>query len=272
MKTQHTPPRGRLYLFCLFILYLAPIVGHAQSLEEIANRGTLRVGLAEFVPWTFTDSDGELAGFEVEVGRKLAMDMGVDIEFSILELDEIVDAVRAGEIDMIAAGLAITPARALRIEFSRPYFQSGATLVSNSRLQPSVSSLEDLDESGNVIVTVSNTYSAQFAEELFENAEILFVASEAEAEQALISDLADGGLTSIVDATLLAGRHPDAIDMPLAAPIRRSIAGFGVQPGNQSLLNFLNAWTYARTMDNWLTDRINYWFTGDDPLAASSAR
>ena len=54
----------------------------AQGLiEEIAQRGQLRVGLSTFVPWAMRDKAGELIGFEVDVARKLAEDMGVEVEF-----------------------------------------------------------------------------------------------------------------------------------------------------------------------------------------------
>ncbi|MCK5201356.1 MAG: transporter substrate-binding domain-containing protein, partial [Spirochaetales bacterium] len=50
-------------------------------LDTISRRGVLKVGLSTFVPWAMNDKNGELIGFEVDVARRLAEDMGVDIEF-----------------------------------------------------------------------------------------------------------------------------------------------------------------------------------------------
>ena len=50
-------------------------------LDTISRRGVLKVGLSTFVPWAMNDKNGELIGFEVDVARRLAEDMGVDVEF-----------------------------------------------------------------------------------------------------------------------------------------------------------------------------------------------
>jgi len=50
-------------------------------LEEVQDRGTLRVGLGLFPPGSACNADGELVGFEIDVATKLAADMGVEIEF-----------------------------------------------------------------------------------------------------------------------------------------------------------------------------------------------
>ena len=46
-------------------------------IETIKQRGMLRVGLSTFVPWAMRDKNGDLIGFEVDVAKKLAEDMGV---------------------------------------------------------------------------------------------------------------------------------------------------------------------------------------------------
>ena len=50
-------------------------------IETIKKRGSLRVGMATFVPWAMRDKNGELIGFEIDVAKKVAEDMDVDIEF-----------------------------------------------------------------------------------------------------------------------------------------------------------------------------------------------
>ena len=47
-------------------------------LETIKQRGKLVIGLSTFVPWAMLDKSGQLVGFEIDVGKKLAADMGKD--------------------------------------------------------------------------------------------------------------------------------------------------------------------------------------------------
>ena len=49
----------------------------ARDLQDVLNTGTLRVGVTLFAPWAARGADGELVGFEVDVARQLAADMGV---------------------------------------------------------------------------------------------------------------------------------------------------------------------------------------------------
>ena len=52
-----------------------------SAIEQIVQRGTLRVGMDVFVPWAMKDKKGELIGFEIDVARQLAKDMGLQVEF-----------------------------------------------------------------------------------------------------------------------------------------------------------------------------------------------
>ena len=50
-------------------------------LEEVQYRGTLRVGLGLFEPWSACYADGELIGFEIDIATRVAEDIVVEVEF-----------------------------------------------------------------------------------------------------------------------------------------------------------------------------------------------
>ena len=54
----------------LLLLFLSSLAG-ADVLDDIIERGTIRFGVAEFVPWTMKSESGELIGFEVDVAKKI---------------------------------------------------------------------------------------------------------------------------------------------------------------------------------------------------------
>ena len=97
----------------------------ARELQDVLNTGTLRVGVTLFAPWAARGDNNELVGFEADVARQLAADMGVKAQLLAYDIDRLVPALEAGEIDIIAAGLTITPERALHVNFSQPYAESG---------------------------------------------------------------------------------------------------------------------------------------------------
>ncbi|MDD9998287.1 MAG: transporter substrate-binding domain-containing protein, partial [Rhodospirillaceae bacterium] len=61
-------------------------------IETVKRRGVIKIGLSVFMPWSMRDRNGELIGFEIDVGRKLAEDMGVDVEFVPTSWDGIIPA------------------------------------------------------------------------------------------------------------------------------------------------------------------------------------
>ena len=50
-------------------------------IQTIMKRSKLKVGMSTFVPWAMRNKKGELIGFEIDVAKKVAEDMGVEIEF-----------------------------------------------------------------------------------------------------------------------------------------------------------------------------------------------
>ena len=51
----------------------------ADTLEDILKSGTLKVGVSLFEPWTMEAESGELYGFEVDVAKKIAKEIGLPI-------------------------------------------------------------------------------------------------------------------------------------------------------------------------------------------------
>ena len=90
-------------------------------LAEIKRSGKLRVGVAEIVPWATHDKDGDLVGFEIDVAKKLARDIGVEPEFYPEAFRYLIPDLLAGRFDIIISGLSINASRALQVDFSAPY-------------------------------------------------------------------------------------------------------------------------------------------------------
>ena len=90
-------------------------------MEQVLQRGVLRVGMSTFVPWAMKDKTGELIGFEIDVARRLAEDMGVKVEFVPTKWSGIIPALLTGKFDVIIGGMGILPSRNLKVNFTNPY-------------------------------------------------------------------------------------------------------------------------------------------------------
>ena len=76
-----------LRLLPLLLLSMSALTS-ADVLDDVLDRGTIRFGVAEFAPWTMISGSGELIGFEIDVARKIARDMGVKSEFRLYPRSE----------------------------------------------------------------------------------------------------------------------------------------------------------------------------------------
>lgn len=251
--------RYRKALTCLLFVLAAPIAA-ADALDDVLERGSLRVGVAEFVPWTMKTTDGSLIGFEVDMARKIAADMGVDADLRLYEWDEIIPALEDGEIDVIAGGMVMTPERALVVNFTRPTAQSGIGIATNTRLTSKISSFVELNAPDIVVATVADTYASSVAEMFFDKASVNTFKSVEQAEEQVLEGRAHVYLAGMSEARFLALKHPDTVDIPVDRPIMAQSEALAVRKGEQELLNFLNSWVTLRQTDQWLPTARAYWF------------
>jgi polar amino acid transport system substrate-binding protein len=232
----------------------------ADVLDDILERGTVRFGVAEFVPWTMKSESGELIGFEIDLARKIAKDMGVKPEFKLYPWDEVIPALQGGEIDILAGGMSITAERALRVNFSRPTAESGVSIATNTSMTQEIKTLNDLNGPEITIAVVKDTLAYSVTETLFGKAKIKVFANAVQAGQAVVDGEAHAYLASLTQARFLALNNSDKIDLPVGKPLLASKEALAIKKGEQELLNFLNAWVTARQADRWIATARDYWF------------
>jgi len=256
---------SKVIIRCLLLLaiFVSP---HAQAdaMDDILERGTLRVGVAEFVPWAMPAKRGGHVGHDVDLGIKIAKDMGVRAEFKVYEWKDIIPALEADEVDMIAAGIVITPQRALRITFTAPVALSGAGMATNTHMTRDVENLQQLNDPDIVIATITDTFSEGVARSIFDAAEIHSHGNKDDAEKEILEGRAHAYISSLPAVQFLAMNNSDAIDVPLSDPLVGWAEALAVQKGEQELLNFLNAWITAHKADRWLNVTRDYWFESLD--------
>lgn len=247
----------------LLAVFVSPLA-QADAMDDILERGTLRVGISEFVPWAMPAKRGGHVGYDVDLARKIAKDMGVSAEFKLYEWKDILAALESGEIDMVANGIVVTPQRALRISFTDPVAMSGAGMATNTEMTKDIDNLQQLNDPDIVIATVTGTFSEGIARSIFPNAEIHSRTSKDDAEKELLDGQAHAYISSLPAVRFLVANNSDTIDLPLSDPIVGWAEALAVSKGEQELLNFLNAWVTARKADHWLDATRDYWFDSRD--------
>ncbi len=252
------------YRACIVLIltsFVLPASGSARSLQQVLNEGRIQIGVVLIAPWAIRPEPGELSGFEVDVSKKLAEDMDVAVEFRVYSAERIVPALEAGEIDLIAAGLRISPETALHVNFSQPYSTMGITMATNRETTVLVDELDDFDDPDYRIAAIIGSEAAALITRIFPSAVLLEFETSELASTALVNGRADAYLDNEPIPTYLALDNPMIVDVPLTAPLLQARAAFAINKGDPDFLAFLNAWITARQADTWLPTIHSYWFS-----------
>src|SRR5262252_9503591 len=126
----------KLSLWCLALLtwgVAAPTMAQESLLDTVLKRDKLLVATySTSPPLAYVDDNGELVGFEIDMAREIAKDLLGDpkkVEFVVLQSDGRFPAALSGKIDFGLCSTTITGDRAARIAFTRPYIDTGNSVI-----------------------------------------------------------------------------------------------------------------------------------------------
>ena len=229
-------------------------------LEEVQTRGLLKVGLGLFEPWSACDVDGELIGFEIDVAKRVAEDMRVEVEFVRTDWRYIIPDLITEEFDVIISGMTILPERNLRVNFTSPYNSSGIYLVANTAQTAGLVTLADFNSSSVTIATRRATSAIPAIENVFPNAMILLFDTDTAVLQSVVDGEAHTAVAFGTTGNAWVEANPMTLHLPFEEPFASDVAGIAVRKGDLDTLNFFNSWIAIRQADGWLEQRRQYWF------------
>lgn len=102
------------------------------------------------------DSNNYANGYDVIIAKKLAEELGVELEIVKSDWDSLIPAVQSGTVDCVIAGQSITADRMQQVDFTEPYFYATiVTLTKSDSQYASAASVADL--SGATATSQMNT-------------------------------------------------------------------------------------------------------------------
>lgn len=177
-------------------------------LSAIKERGYITVAMeGTWAPWTYHDEDDNLVGFDVEVAKAVADELGVDVQYQEGEWDGLLAGVQSGRYDIMVNGVGYTEERAQAYTFSDPYCYNKTALIVRGDNED-IKSLEDLK--GKTTCNSANSTYQLIAEEY--GANVLDVETlDGTLEMVLAgTDRADASLNAEASFLDYMNAHPDA--------------------------------------------------------------
>jgi len=216
-----------------------------SRIDKILRAGTLRVGtFLQYAPYTFKNPAGEADGWDTDVAKALAADMGVKPEFIDNTWDGIIPAMQADKFDVIIAAMSNTKKRSLVIQFTHPYYMAMNAFIYRAADEQRFAKLEAFNDPKLQVSVLIQDASHLALERFFPKAQVLDFNSAAEAILAVQTNKVDCSIAELSFLTDYAKQHTGlrvkAVDFPGAtSPLAMALTA---GPENTHLRVFLNLW------------------------------
>ena len=208
----------------------------ARTLDEIKENGTLTVGVfSDKKPFGYVDENGEYQGYDVYFARRLAQDLGIELELVSVDAPNRVEYLTSAKVDIILANFTVTDERAEVVDFALPYMKVALGVVSpDSALITDVSQLE-----GKTLIVSKGTTAETYFTENHPEITLLKFDTYTEAFNALLDGRGDALSTDNTEVLAWALENP-GFTVGIESLGNIDTIAPAVQKGNDSVKDFIN--------------------------------
>lgn len=253
------------------------VAGAAQaaSLDEIRESGTIRIAIANEIPYAYVDPvTGETLGAGPDVAKYVVEQLGIDnIDWITVDFSSLIPGLQADRFDMVAAEMAIIPTRCASVIYSEPNTSYGEGLLVASGNPKGIGAYSDFADNSDLRVAImagANQLDMMQALGVSED-QLVTISSNADAISTVSTGRADAYAATGLTASELAGQS-DAVELVagfsdpiIAGEPQRSWGGFVFAQNSEDLRDAVNdvLAEYKQT-DDWAATVAGYGFTDVD--------
>lgn len=253
----------------------------AATLAEIQKSGTIRVAVANEIPYGYVDPNGEALGAGPDVAKAIAKKLGIKkIEWVTTSFSSLIPGLKADRFDMVAAEMAIRPDRCKQVVFSEPNSSYGEGLLVAEGNPKGITSYADFAEKPDLKVAImSGADQLDMLQSLgVDQANMVMIPANADAISTVSTGRADAYAATSLTVGGLAGSSKKVgaaegfVDPVVDGKPVRSWGGFTFASGNTELRDAVNgALTEVKASPEWSKILTGYGFTDAD-LKGSQAK
>ncbi|WP_416897380.1 MAG: transporter substrate-binding domain-containing protein [Minwuia sp.] len=229
----------------------------AADLSDVLSSGTIKIAVPEnFPPFGALGASGEHEGYDVDVAKLIAADLGVELEIVPVASKQRIPYLETDRVDLVISSMGANPGRAKSIWFSSAYapFFSGAFATTDM----AISSPADL-AGKKVGLTGGTLEDLELTKVAPESAEIIRFGDNAATLAAYASGQVDVLVTGNTVAADFTKKNPDkAIETKFI--IKESPCFIGVKKGSFDLLQWVNVFILHKTLGGELNALSEKWF------------
>ncbi|MCP8885039.1 ectoine/hydroxyectoine ABC transporter substrate-binding protein EhuB [Devosia sp. XJ19-1] len=253
---------------------LASTAVSAATLAEIQDTGSIRIAVANEIPYGYVDPNGEAMGAGPDVAKAIMEKLGVEnIEWVTTNFSSLIPGLQADRFDMVAAEMAILPDRCQQVLFSEPNTSYGEGLLVAAGNPKDIHAYSDFVENPDLKVAImAGADQLEMMQKLgVDEANLVTIAANADAISTVSTGRADAYAATSLTASGLAGQNDgvevagEFTDPVIDGEEVRSWGGFTFASGNEDLRDAVNeALAEFKQTPEWSETLMGYGFTQSD--------
>ena len=182
------------------------------------------------------DENGEYQGYDIELARQLATDLGVDVEFVSTEAANRVEYLKTNKVDLILANFTVTEERAEAVDFCEPYMNVALGAVSHK--SHVITSLDDVKDEQ--VIVISGTTAETYLTANYPNIKQQKFDTYAAAKTAFENDANALWLNDNTEVIAFANGDPNEYVVGIESLGNPDTIAPAVAKGNENLLTWIN--------------------------------
>ncbi len=252
-----------LALGVLFLFTVTMASADKGALEEILDRGTLRVGMEPgYMPFELTNQKGEIIGFDVDMAKRMAKAMGVKLELVSTAWDGIIPALLTKKFDILMSGMTLTQERNMKINFASPYIVIGQTILLRKELVGKVKTYNDLNNPKYKVGSKLGTTGEQATKRMISKAKYISYETEQEGVLEAVNGKIDAFIYDLPYNSAAIAQRGQGKLVHLDKPFTYEPLAWAVRKGDFDFINWLNNFlnqvkndgTYDKIYKKWFED------------------
>jgi polar amino acid transport system substrate-binding protein len=254
------------YLIYTLIAVIALAVGvGAWYYVSVGSGGekVLKVGTSpDFPPFEYVDKNGNIVGIDIDLVKALASKLGYKVEIVSIDFDGLIQALKSGKIDLIAAGMTITEERSKEVSFTIPYWDADQAILVKTSSGFKPSSLSDL--AGKTVGVQTGTTAEELVNDFVNKSGADIEVKSYSSYVLAVTDLENGRVDAVIIdvpvAKMFASKYGD---LTVSGIIKTGEHyGLAVRKDDTELLNSLNKGLEKFLKSQEWQQIINKYFSG----------
>lgn len=202
--------------------------------EKTAEGGTLIMGTnATFPPYEYYEGD-EIVGIDVEIAQAIGEKLGMEVTVEDMEFDALIPALASNKVDIVAAGMTVTPERQESVNFTDTYATAAQVII--VKQGSDIASSEDLN--GKILGVQMGTTGDSLASEI-EGAQVERFNKYFEAIQSVLQGKIDAVIIDSAPAKAFAEKDENLVILDEA--LSSEDYAMAINKDNTELLDKVNA-------------------------------